>query len=141
LYKRLGQENWGPDNIVMIYTNLESIPIMAIVKPNTTYTTYGSNTSYTSYTSNISFNSPSAISTQYIIYRLYGDQSVSRYFNLGPFTTLSEAKLAAEKISAAEFGDRYEKEEFSNGLVSYQRLGKDNYEVLLIQRVILLSGT
>ncbi|KAI5795913.1 hypothetical protein FPQ18DRAFT_387083 [Pyronema domesticum] len=94
---------------------------MATVKPNTTYTNSGPNTFFNQITS------ISAISTRYIVYRLYVDQSVSRCFNLGPFTTLSEANLAVEQVFADEFRDRYKKEEFSNGLVSYKRLGKGNW--------------
>jgi hypothetical protein len=129
VYKRLEQEKFGPDDIMMIFTNLGSVPIMATVvgnKPNTT-------TNYGPYTPSNPINpinpiSPISIpSTRYRVYRLHSNLDVSRCPNLGPFPTLLEANRVAEKISAAEFGDRYEKEEFNNGLVSYKRLGQENW--------------
>jgi hypothetical protein len=49
------------------------------------------------------------------------------YFYLIPIPTASEVNLAAEKICASEFGDKYEKEQFSNGLAVYKRLVQENW--------------
>ncbi|CCX06801.1 hypothetical protein FPQ18DRAFT_387220 [Pyronema domesticum] len=138
VYKRLGEGNSGPDDIMMIFTGLGSIPIMATVNSVTPKNTTAGPLDYTSYTSPISscaisptsytfFNTIPALSTRYRVYRLHRNLDVSRCSNLGPFTTLSEANLAAENISADEFGDRYGKEQFSNGLVSFKRLGKGDW--------------
>lgn len=88
----------------MIYTGLQSIPVMATI-PKASY------------------------GVRYMVYRRYRDYEVSRCLDLGRlgfFTTLDEANRAAEMISVAEFGEGYEKEEFNNGLVACKRLGQEN---------------
>ncbi|KAI5817612.1 hypothetical protein BZA77DRAFT_292152 [Pyronema omphalodes] len=68
---------------------------------------------------------------RFLIYRLYGDSSISPYPNLGFFPTISSANITASKICAKEFGGDYivEEVEDEEGGVMYRRLFSNGDEM------------
>jgi hypothetical protein len=70
--------------------------------------------------------STNELSPRFMVYRLYGDQTISPYINLGLFSILTEANLAASKMCSSEFGYMYNEQDLANGLVAYKRLGAEN---------------